>query len=230
MASRMMALLSAVLLLGASSGPGPENPTDRASYSLGHQIGRDLAAQGSRLDLEAMRQGLRDGLSGSGPALDPAAMQRVLAELKRRIDSADRAREREEDLRRLEEGREFLSRNAKRAGVVTLESGLQYQVLDRGSGRSPGPGDKVIVHYRGTTVDGRIFHDSHVRPGKPETLHVSGVVSGLTEAFQLMSPGARWRIFLPPDLAYGRRGPLAGHAIIFEIELLSIVPAAGAGR
>lgn len=217
---------ASLLLLGgapADERSRPSGPSERASYSLGHQIGRDLARQGSAVDTEALRKGLMDGLSGAGPALDLQELRELLAALKRRVKAADRSRDREESRERIEAGREYLERNAARPGVVSLESGLQYEVLQRGRGNSPGPDDRVLVHYRGTTMDGKVFHDSRVHPDRPETLHVRGVVRGLTEALQLMKPGDLWKITLPPDLAYGRRGPLADHAVIFELELIAVL-------
>jgi FKBP-type peptidyl-prolyl cis-trans isomerase FklB len=200
------------------------DPMDRASYSLGHQIGRDLLRQGSQVDSNALRQGLVDGLAGAEPAIDPQEMQQVLAELKRRIVAAERQHRREGEAQHREQGEEFLAENITKEGVVTRESGLQYKVIEEGSGKKPGPADRVIVHYRGTTIDGKEFHDSRERPGKAEMLHVSGVIRGLTEALQLMKVGAKWRLFVPPDLAYGRRGPLADHTVIFDVELIAIEP------
>jgi len=226
------ALLGVMLFPGdgePSERPGPTDPTDRASYSLGHQIGRDLVLQGSEIDPQAMRQGLLDGLAGA-PELDEQEMQRVLAKLKRRVLAAERQQRQREDALKRERGDVFLAENATKKGVVTLDSGLQYTVIEKGSGKKPGPADKVVVHYRGTTLDGKEFHDSRTRPGEPETLHVSGVIRGMTEALQRMRVGARWRLFLPPELAYGRRGPLADHAVIFEIELIAIEPAAQQGK
>ena len=105
---------------------------------------------------------------------------------------------------------------------MSLPSGLQYEVLRAGTGKRPSSNDSVKVHYRSTLIDGTEFHDSSRSKGEPEMLHVSGVTRGLTEALQLMREGARWRLFLPADLAFGRRGPLADRTVIYEIELVSI--------
>jgi FKBP-type peptidyl-prolyl cis-trans isomerase FklB len=110
--------------------------------------------------------------------------------------------------------------------VVALPSGLQYKVLHPGTGDSPGPSDEVSVHYRGTLIDGTEFHDSNRGEDEPETLRVSGVIPGMTEALQLMQAGAKWQLFIPADLAYGQRGPLADRTVIYEIELISIEPGA----
>jgi FKBP-type peptidyl-prolyl cis-trans isomerase FklB len=216
-----------MLFLGGgaeSEKPKLSDPTDRTSYSIGHQIGRDLWRQGTQIDPQALRQGLVDGLAGAEPAIDPQEMQQVLAELKRRVVAAERQQRREGEAQHRKHGEEFLAENGSKDGVVTQKSGLQYLVIERGSGNKPGPADKVVVYYRGTTIDGKEFHDSRKRPGKRETLHVSGVIRGMTEALQLMKVGAKWRLFVPPDLAYGRRGPLADHTVIFDIELIAIEP------
>jgi FKBP-type peptidyl-prolyl cis-trans isomerase FklB len=222
----LSAILGTVLFLGAGVSAEPpelDDPADRAGYSLGHQIGKDLKRQGSEIDPEALRRGLLDGLAGADPAFDPGDMQQILSKLKTRLMAAQRNDDRETAERHREAGKEFLAANAKKEGVVMRPSGLQYKVLRPGTGRTPGPGDKVTVHYRGTTLDGHRFYDSYGK-GEPATFHVSGVTRGLTEAFQLMKEGARWELFLPPDLAYGRRGPLAHHAVIFDVELIAVVP------
>jgi len=125
-------------------------------------------------------------------------------------------------------GRAFLARNAKRDGVVTTESGLQYEVLASGDGESPEPTDVVLTHYHGTLVDGRLF-DSSVERGEPIQFRVNGVISGWTEALQLMQVGDKWKLFIPPELAYGKRGAPGSiigpdETLIFEVELLAVNP------
>ncbi|MBA57818.1 MAG: hypothetical protein CMQ40_01455 [Gammaproteobacteria bacterium] len=122
-------------------------------------------------------------------------------------------------------GSEFLQRNASRPGVLTTSTGLQYEVLVQGEGKSPSSSSTVVTHYTGTFIDGRVF-DSSVERGVPATFPVNGVIRGWTEALQMMKEGARWRLFIPPELGYGARG--AGDRIppdtvlIFEIELLEV--------
>jgi len=124
-----------------------------------------------------------------------------------------------------EEGEAFLTANKEKEGVVTLPSGLQYQVITEGTGEKPSVNSNVTTHYHGTTIDGKVF-DSSVQRGQPASFPVSGVIKGWTEALQLMPVGSKWRLFIPSELAYGERG--AGDAIgphsalIFEVELLSI--------
>jgi FKBP-type peptidyl-prolyl cis-trans isomerase FklB len=123
------------------------------------------------------------------------------------------------------EGERFLAENAKEEGVKTLQSGLQYKVIAPGTGKTPKASDSVTTHYKGTLIDGTEF-DSSYRRGQPATFPVSGVIPGWTEALQLMKEGARWRIFLPPSLAYGERGVGRdigpNSTLIFEVELISI--------
>ena len=125
----------------------------------------------------------------------------------------------------LREGEEFLAINATKKGVVTLESGMQYEVLTSGSGATPGLNDKVTTHYTGTLIDGTVF-DSSVERGQPASFPVSGVIKGWTEALQLMKEGDKWKLYIPYDLAYGERGAGANigpyAALIFEIELISV--------
>jgi FKBP-type peptidyl-prolyl cis-trans isomerase FklB len=215
------ALLLPALGLAAEEKPLGD-PTTRLSYSLGHQIGEDLKRQGTEVRPDALESGVRDGLSGLAPGVDPDQMQQILAGLKQKLATEERAKRQQavEDYRG--EGREFLAANAKKDGVVSLPSGLQYQVLAKGSGKTPGPDDTVTVHYRGTTLDGAEFYDSHRGEGQPASFHVGAVIPGMSEALQLMREGDTWRLFVPADRAYGERGPLADRALIFEVELISV--------
>jgi FKBP-type peptidyl-prolyl cis-trans isomerase FklB len=116
---------------------------------------------------------------------------------------------------------DFLAANAKKDGVVTTPSGLQYKVLEAGTGRTPGATDTVTVNYRGTLIDGKQFDSSYDR-GKPATFRVDGVIAGWTEALQMMKEGAKWQLFIPQELAYGERGQLRDKTLIFDVELLSV--------
>lgn len=124
----------------------------------------------------------------------------------------------------LEAGRAFLAENGVRANVVTTASGLQYEVLVSGDGASPGPRDMVTTHYHGTFIDGRVF-DSSVQRGQPIAFPVDGVIGGWTEGLQLMKVGDKWKLYIPPDLAYGERGTSGigpNETLIFEVELLDV--------
>jgi len=201
---------------------------DRVSYSVGFQIGEDLRQQKIDFDPVAFLRGVEDALSDMKPALSAEEMKATLVELKKKVmaEYKDKQAEKRKDLQSTREeyrgeGREFLAENKKKEGVVELPSGLQYKVLTEGTGKNPGPGDTVLVQYRGTLIDGTEF-DSSYRKNKPAKFHVGGVIPGWKEALQMMKEGAKWRIFVPADLAYGERGPLADRTVIFDIELISV--------
>jgi FKBP-type peptidyl-prolyl cis-trans isomerase FklB len=217
----MVALLPGIGL--ADEKPEIKDAADQASYSLGYQIGGDLEREAAEIDADALLRGLRDALE-TAPSIPPEEMEALLVGLKRKIETTQREQGRQMAEKHRAEGEEFLAANAEKEGVVTLPSRLQYRVLHQGTGRSPGPSDKVNVHYRSTLTDGTEFHNSYRGKGEPETLHVSGMIGGMTEALQLMREGDRWRLFIPADLAYARRGPLADRTVIYEIELVSIEP------
>jgi FKBP-type peptidyl-prolyl cis-trans isomerase FklB len=221
-----LALLLPAIASAQEGIAGPSGAAAQASYALGHQIGRDLLRQGRKLDADALREGLRDALAARPPAVDETEMSSLLVGLKRDVAGAQRA----ERLRRTAEheaaGAEFLAARSREPGIVALASGVLYRVLREGSGARPGPRDEIVVHYRATLTDGNSFRDTR-KKGEPETFHVSGVIPGLTEALQLMREGARWEVAIPPDLAYGRRGPLAGQTVVYDLELIRIVPADG---
>jgi len=198
-----------------------ENETVRVNYSLGHQIGGDFKRQGVEMDAEAVVQGIRDALEGAESQMTPAEMNTTLTELKRKVVANQRQRNVERELDYLKEGKEFLEQNASKQGVVTTDSGLQYKVIEQGSGKSPGPQDQVTVHYKGTFIDGKPF-DSSYKKNKPATFRVNGVIKGWSEGLQLMKEGGKSQLYIPQNLAYGKRGPLAHRTLIFEVELLKV--------
>jgi len=181
-----------------------------------------------KINPEAVLLGIEDALSKSDPQLNPVEMDRILRALKKNIvdsQKTDRQLEKQknkETYRR--EGREFLMQNVRKEGVVALPSGLQYKIIKEGSGKMPGPHDRVRVYYRSTLANGIEF-DSSGSDKQPAEFRVDGVVPGWTEALQLMKEGARWQLFVPADLAYGERGPLADRTVLFDIELISVLPA-----
>jgi FKBP-type peptidyl-prolyl cis-trans isomerase FklB len=197
---------------------------DRISYSLGFQIGQDFKKEKMDLDAEAFRQGVNDALAKEKPAIDQKEMDSALSDMKKKIMTRQRAEKVEMVEQRLGGGKKFLEENAKKEGVITLESGLQYKVLREGTGKKPVLTDKVKVHYSGSLIDGTKFSSSY-KKGKPEIFHVAGVTKGITEALQLMKEGAKWQIVLPPELAFSRRSELGYRTVIYELELISIEPA-----
>jgi FKBP-type peptidyl-prolyl cis-trans isomerase FklB len=203
---------------------GPQEITDRVSYSVGYQVGQDFRRQGLDINPEVVVKGMQDAMSGGEPQVPPHEMRETLVDLKKRIVAAEQERARNRAETNLAEGKAFLEANAKKEGVVTLPSGLQYKVIKEGSGASPKATDTVTVHYRGTFIDGSEFDSSHGR-GEPATFRADRVIKGWQEALQLMKEGATWQLFIPPDLAYGERasnriGP--NSTLVFEVDLISV--------
>ena len=202
--------------------------SDRISYSLGYQIGNDFKSQGLDLDAKALVRGFNDASAGVEPILVRKEMRAILSDLKAKIGATQhgdvrerRARKNKQAQEKRRQGRAFMAENAKKSGVETLPSGLQYRVIKSGSGNKPGLGDIVKVHYRGRMINGQEF-DSSYRRNSPSTFRVDGVIAGWTEALQRMREGAKWELYIPPDLAYGRREPLGDETLIFEVELLGV--------
>ena len=211
-----------------------ENETDRISYSLGYQVGKDFKRQGIGLDEEALVRGFNDAGSGGEPILEQEVMNTILGKLKGKISTAQREDARERRTRKQREaeekrrkGRLFMAENAEKPGVKTLPSGLQYKVIRSGAGKKPILHDLVRVHYRAKLINGHEF-DSSYRRNAPSSFRVGGVIPGWTEALQLMREGAKWELYLPPELAFGSRGPLADQTLIYEIELLGVGEASNA--
>ena len=195
----------------------------QVSYSLGFQIGQDLKQQGTQIEPEVIRQGIEDGLAGAQPALDPEEMQQLLVAVKKRVFDVQRETERQLGEKYHEEDQKFLEENAKKEGVITLPSGVQYLVVREGSGRKPGPNDTVTVHYMGTRINGKVFGSSY-RNDIPRTFRMNKLIPGLHEVLQLMQEGAHWRIFIPAALAFGKGGPIDERAVIFDVELIAVQP------
>jgi FKBP-type peptidyl-prolyl cis-trans isomerase FklB len=195
-----------------------ESVQEKASYGFGFQIGRTLGRQGMELTFQNLVQGLRDGLAGNQPPIQDqelfSAMQEHQREMVTRLATRNK-----------EQGEAFLQANQEKEGVVTLESGLQYQVLEQGDGPTPRASDRVRTHYHGTLIDGTVF-DSSVEAGEPVSFGVNEVIPGWTEALQRMKVGDKWRIFVPSELGYGPQGAGAdigpNSVLIFDIELLAI--------
>ena len=195
------------------------NEIDSVSYSLGVNIGENIKAQFPDIDLNNFETAIKDVLDNKKePKISGADAQKVIQDFfkKQQAEASESV---------IEEGEKFLTDNAKRNEVTTLESGLQYEILKTGEGPMPSLNDQVTTHYHGTLIDGTVF-DSSVDRGEPATFPVSGVIKGWTEALQLMSVGSKWKLFVPYDLAYGERGagPQIGPftTLVFEVELIKI--------
>jgi FKBP-type peptidyl-prolyl cis-trans isomerase len=221
-------LLVAASASGAARAEEPlnlEGETARISYSLGYQIGGDLKRQGIEMDAGAVVQGIQDAVSEADPKMPAAEMNKTLVQLKQQIVAEQKKRSIDQELEQEAEGKKFLEENAKKEGVVTTESGLQYKIVEEGTGKSPGPQDQVTVHYRGTLIDGKEF-DSSKKRGKPATFKLNGVIKGWSEGLQLMKEGGKAQLYIPQNLGYGDRGPLAHRTLIFDVELISVGEAA----
>jgi FKBP-type peptidyl-prolyl cis-trans isomerase FklB len=224
---KRLVVLVFILFLSCGVSLAGEKPVlreerDRVSYSVGYQIGGDFKQQRTDIDRDAFLKGIEDALAEAEPPLSPEEMRAILQEMKAKILAEERQQKQTAVEQYRGEGREFLAANARKEGVITLPSGLQYKILREGTGRTPGPDDRVIVHYRGTLIDGREFYNSRRGKETPETFHVGAVIKGMSEALQLMKEGAQWRLFVPADLAYGERGPVGERAVIFDVELIRV--------
>ncbi len=223
-----MALCAAVALSGtAFAADAPELKTDKEklSYSIGMDIGGNLKRQSVEVDPDLLAKGLKDSYGGGKTVLTEDESRRTITEYQKTLMAKQAETMKKNSEKNKADGEKFLAENAKKEGVKTLPSGLQYMEIAPGTGKSPKAADTVTTHYKGTLIDGTEFDSSHKR-GQPATFQVSGVIPGWTEALQLMKEGAKWRLFVPSNLAYGERG--AGREIgpnatlIFEVELISV--------
>ena len=192
---------------------------DKFSYGLGLGIGQQLLSMGAEVSADDFAQAIRDVLEGKETALSFAEAQQI-------VNNHFAEMEKKAHVAAIEQGEMFLKMNKERAGVTTLPSGLQYEVLATGTGRKPKATDKVRCHYEGRLVDGTMF-DSSIERGEPAVFGVNQVIAGWVEALQLMSEGDKWKLYIPYDLGYGEHG--AGAAIppystlVFEVELLEVL-------
>lgn len=200
---------------------------DKVSYALGLGIGRQLTDMGAKdLNIDDFAQAIKDVLAGGEVKLSDAEAQTMVRnffdeqEKKQRAAAAERFKENKT------KGEDYLKANAAKEGVVTLPSGLQYQVLKEGNGRQPKTTDQVRCHYEGMLIDGTMF-DSSVQRGEPAVFGLNQVIAGWTEGVQLMKEGAKYRFFIPYNLGYGERG--AGQsippfsALVFDVELIDVL-------
>jgi FKBP-type peptidyl-prolyl cis-trans isomerase FklB len=199
--------------------------TDRISYSIGMSLGQDFRMRDIEVNPEEVAQGLADAMAGNPTRLTREEAMAALQELQEMAMAKQQATLQAAAAENLAIGEAFLATNASRPGVVTLESGLQYEVLEAGNGRTPATDDVVLVDYVGSFIDGTEFDSSFSR-GEPATLAVGSIIPGWTEALQLMQEGAKWKLYIPAELAYGEQGapPVIqpNSTLIFEVTLKSI--------
>lgn len=197
----------------------------KASYSFGVDIATRLKSQGIDLDAKALTQGISDAYSETELVLSEEERNQAKTEFQNVIREALAKKMAGSFAKNIAEGKVFLEANAKKEGVITTASGLQYKVISSGDGKQPTATDTVTTHYRGTLIDGREFDSSYKR-NAPASFPVNGVIKGWTEALQLMHVGDKWELYIPSELAYGatKRSELieANSTLIFELELLGI--------
>jgi len=202
-----------------------DNQTNKASYSIGVQMGTQMAPLKDLLNQDAIMMGFKDTISGTEAKLSAEEMQTVMQGFQKTIMEKQQAEKSAASANNAAEGEKFLADNKAKDGIKTTASGLQYKVITAGTGATPKATDTVVTHYSGTLINGKVFDSSYKR-NSPATFPVNGVIKGWTEALQLMKVGAKWQLFIPADLAYGERGAGANigpnQVLIFEIELLEI--------
>lgn len=202
---------------------------EQISYIIGRDMARNFSQQGLDLDVDILAASMKEGLSGEPSRLSQEQVQEAMTQLQQQMggpEAEDDDTSNDADMSNNKaEGEAFLTENKNKPGITTLPSGLQYEVLTEGSGRKPGPTSQVTTHYHGTLLNGNVFDSSYQR-GQPATFGVNQVIAGWTEALQLMPEGSKWRLYIPSDMAYGKRG--AGRdigpdsALIFDVELLKV--------
>ena len=211
----------------AQNPPALKDSKDKVSYSIGLDIGTTFKKQKMEINSDALVAGLKDGMSGTKPLLTPEEVRQVMMEFSKDMREKTAAATKEAADKNSKESEKFLAENKAKPGVKTTASGLQYKVEKEGSGTPPKETDTVVVNYRGTLIDGTEFDSSYKR-GEPATFPVNRVIKGWTEALQLMKPGAKYQLVIPPDLAYGpggTGGDIGPNAtLIFEVELMSVKP------
>jgi FKBP-type peptidyl-prolyl cis-trans isomerase FklB len=233
MAHRKWILAAAIGLLAsfaATAQDAPELKTDKDkfSYALGVKIAENFHKQGLELDPAVFAKAFADSFNGGKTAMTDQEMETLLAAASQEIRKKQAAQQAEKGAAAQKEGEGFLAGNKTKEGVVTLPSGLQYKILNAGTGDKPTLDDTVVCNYKGTLINGTEF-DASTKHGGPATFPVKGVIAGWTEALQLMPVGSKWQLFVPSNLAYGAQGPAdigPNATLIFEVELVSIQKAA----
>ncbi len=197
----------------------------QAAYIMGHQTGANFKRNGVELDVDAFMKGVKAGAAGKDSPFSAADNKKVMESFQKKVAAKRDEIMAEQSKVNSEKGKKFLEKKKKEKGVKTTKSGLQYKIIKEGKGKKPTASDTVTTHYKGTLIDGKVFDSSYDR-GEPATFPVGGVIKGWTEALQLMPVGSKWELYIPSELAYGKRGAGADigpdSTLVFEVELLSI--------
>lgn len=203
----------------------PESKVDKLSYAIGVNFARQFKSQKIDINPDVLYDAIKTVTADGPPLMTDEQVMTTLQEFEKEMQDKMKGEMKKAAQDNIDKGKSWLAENKKRAGVVELPSGLQYEIISPGNGESPKLNSKVTTHYVGTLLDGTEF-DSSVKRGEPATFPVNGVIKGWTEALQLMKPGAKWKLFIPSDLAYGDAGSPPsigpGETLIFEVELISV--------
>lgn len=224
-----LAMSTTIAATDALSATSLTTDMDKLSYSIGADLGKNFKKQGIDISPAAMAKGLQDGMSGGQLMLTEEQMKDVLNKFQKDLMMKRSAEFNKKSQENKMKGEAFLRQNKIKDGVISLPSGLQYKIIEKGDGAKPGKDDTVTVEYTGQLVDGQMF-DSTEKRGKPDTFKVSQVMPGWTEVLQLMPAGSTWEVYVPSGLAYGPRsvggaiGP--NETLIFKIHLISVKKAA----
>jgi FKBP-type peptidyl-prolyl cis-trans isomerase FklB len=209
----------------AAAAPELKTARDKQSYAFGMNMGLGMSKQGVDIDPDLVMRGFKDAFAGGKMALTDEEARTAFMDLQNETRKKMQDKAQQASTTNKKEGETFLAANKAKEGVVSLPSGLQYKILQAGTGPKPTASDSVVCNYKGTLINGKEFDSSYKR-GEPATFPVNGVIKGWTEALQLMPVGSKWQLFIPADLAYGERGAGAdigpGATLIFEVELMSI--------
>lgn len=218
----------AVVAQDAETASAPfANDEERISYCIGVQLGKQLKPNAYPLNMDALVAGMKDAVAGGALRADQAAITQALRDYQQKAKEAAEQKGKELE----QKAADYAKQNATAEGVKTTESGLQYKVIQEGTGATPAATDMVRVHYTGTLVNGEKFDSSYDR-GEPAEFPVNGVIKGWTEALQLMKEGSKWQLVIPPALAYGANGtgPIPPNAtLLFDVELIEVLKGSAGG-
>ena len=198
---------------------------EKISYIIGRDMASNFSKQGIEIEADQLLAGLKDAMAGKPSVLSAEETQQTMMQLQQEMEQKFQEKAGKAGEANKKEGQEFLAANKNKAGVHTLPSGMQYEILNEGTGKTPTRTDNVTTHYKGTLIDGTVFDSSYER-GQPATFPVNGVIAGWTQALMMMKEGAKWRLYIPAELAYGAQGAGAdigpNATLIFDVELLKV--------
>jgi len=222
------AILSLVLLIAVGLVYGEkalESNKDKASYAVGYNMGLSLKQLSKIPHMDLLIQGLKDAVANKKSVMTVEEMREILKKFYEMSQKQKMEERKKLGEKNLAKGKAFLEENGKKEGITTTETGMQYKIINQGSGPVPGPEDIVELHYIGTTLDGKEFDNSY-KKGKPVTFQVQRTYQGWSEALRMMKTGSKWKVYLPPELAFKERGlgnKIGPNAVvIFELELLGV--------